>query len=383
MIKQPVPMLYFFLFILFLLFFIYSLTLDKENRTIALVMGIVLFLLVALRRDDVGPDTLGYIQQFLDPYHKSLFGREEESLYRWWVTFWSELNLNSQSYLFVCAIASVGFVLLCMWQLSKNRVWTYTFFLVVFSWYFYLTGIRQSLSMGCFTVGTYFLSRNLDSISLKSIFFLFRWENLSALVFLVLSPMFHSTALFADTVLLLALLSPPKGRWLYISSIIVSFIICLTATFRDAEEILQYMFNYVSKDVEILYRYSGYVELDYLYDTSLYLILKSALPINFIALFSFTICKKDYDLQERLFFWLVLVNNLFFYFSYLFRLKMFLYPAAAIAIANMLWPILQRKRYLCYRIILVLFVVLCAYTSYINLIKQPEFDYKFFLPSMF
>ena len=385
-------MVYQVLFIVFVLFFLYDLFRRKESVGVAAVMGLVLFLLVAFRASSVGPDTQNYIQL----YYTGVYGedfREMEGFFLAWNSFWRNLYFNGQMYLVVCAIASVGLILFCMWKSSQQRVWTYVLFLVAFSWYFYLSGIRQSLAMGCFTMGVYLLNRNIDILSFGraehkdarapfSVAFkaemkrLFHKENLGAAIFLIVAPFFHMTALFALAMLVLVLLVQ-GNRTFYIVAISVSFIVALTAVFKSAEQLIDNAFSLLSGDSYISTRYAGYLDDEYIYDTSLYLVLKSCLPVNFIALLALFFRNRRYRLNERLFFWMVIIQNLFFYFSYMFRMNMYLYPFACIAIANLLSPVLIKKKIGVYHIIMAIYVILCAYVSYTNLTAQPEFIYNF------
>ena len=370
-------MVYSILFFSFVLLFVHSLSSGKENKTTAWIMGSILFLLVALRSESVGPDTWSYVQHFLSPSYQGADKREAEALFQLWQSFWRGFNLNGRLYLIVCAIFSIGLVLLSMWKMSKNRVWSYTLFLVAFSWYFYLTGIRQSLAIGCFAIGTYLLSRNVDNLTLGSYKALFRKENILAFLFLLLSPQFHTTALIGDLMLIIALFSPRNRRQFYLWAVIISFVICLSAVFRNAEQIFQNAFNVVSNEFEIAERYEGYMDEEYLYNTSFYLILKGALPLNFIAIFSLLVSRREYDLHERLFFSFVIMRNIFFYFTYMFRLEMYFYPAACIAVANLLWPSLRGKKFSLQHFLFMIFIVLVAYVNYINLMKQPSYSYHF------
>lgn len=371
-------MVYPLLFISFLLAFLHNFARVKEKKQIAVIMAFVLFALVALRSDSVGPDTWGYVEIFLNPASIIYGNREFEGFFVEWMGFWRKLGLSGQIYKIVCAIASIGFVLIAMWKSSRQRVWTYTLFLVLFSWSFYLSGIRQALAMGSFTFGTFLLSRNLSELTFGALKYLFKRENLIAVLFLVLSPMFHTTAIFADVMLIVALFSPKDKKSFYMAAILISFFVCVTAVFKNAEQLLQDAFDVVSSEIDAASRYSGYTDQDYTYNTDFYVILKEALPINFIAIFSLLLCKRDYDIYERLFFWLVIMSNLFFYFPYMFRMKMYFYPMGCIAVTNMIWPVLYKKKFDVNHAVMIVFVILLTYVSFINLTKQNSFKYEFF-----
>ena len=391
-------MVYRLLFVSFVLLFLYDLVKRKESVRLAAVMGLALFLLVALRSSTVGPDTENYITL----YHTGIYGsdyRVMEPLFLAWNSLWKNIYFSGQMYLVMCALASVGLSLWAIWKSSRQRVWSYALFLVAFSWYFYLSGIRQGMAMGCFTMGVYLLNKNIDIISFtardndrlpsgkkkkgwfkrvlrRELGKLFKKENIGALVFLVLSPFFHLSALFAIAVLLFVLVFN-GNRTFYMVAIGVSFLIVVSGVFKSAEQLFDRAFMVVAGDNSMAERYEGYLDVEYKYDIGLYLVVKSLLPVNFIAMMSLYFRNRRYRMPERLFFWMVIIYNLFFYFSYTFRLVMFLYPMACIAVSNLLAPVMMKKKLGVYHIIIAIFVILCAYVSYTNLVAQPEFDYSF------
>lgn len=364
----------------------------------AAVMGLTLFLLVALRSSAVGPDTENYITL----YHTGIYGsdyRVMEPLFLAWNSLWKNVYFSGQMYLVMCAVASVGLSLWSIWKTSRQRVWSFALFLVAFSWYFYLSGIRQGMAMGCFSMGVYLLNKNIDVFSFapresdcppsgkkkrgwfkrvltRELGKVFKKENIGALVFLVLSPFFHLSALFAIAILLFVLVFN-GNRTFYMVAIGVSFLIVVTGVFKSAEQLFDRAFMLMTGDSSMAERYEGYLDAEYKYDIGLYLVLKTLLPVNFVAMLSLYFRKRRYRLTERLFFWLVIVYDLFFYFSFTFRLVMFLYPMACVAVANLLSPVMMKKKIGLYHVVIALYVILSAYVSYTNLVAQPEFDYSF------
>ena len=383
-------MIYPILYVSFVLLFLYDLIKKKESSRTAAVMGMILFLLVALRSTSTGPDTFDYITL----YRTGIYGNDYrimEGLYLLWNSLWSSLYFSDQMFLAVTALASVGMVILVIWKSSRQRVWSYALFLVCFSWYFYLSGMRQGLAMGCFTMGVYLLNKNIDFISLKpdkeakegkskairrELGKIFNKGNIGALALLFLAPLFHTTALYAIGVLLLVLVFR-GNRTFYMIAISVSFIIVLTGVFKSAEQLVDRAFMLAGGGSDISDRYASYLNDDYIYDEGIYLILKSNLPLNFIALMALFFRKRDFRMKERLYFWMVIMNNLFFYFFYMFRMNMYLCPFACIAVADLLYPVLRKKNLGVVHIIMAIFVLLSAYVSYKNLVAQPAFDYSF------
>ena len=391
--------MYTFLFTSFLLFFLYDLIRRKESTRVALFMGVTLFLVVALRAYSVGPDTSNYVSL----YFTGVYGndmRDMEAVFLGWNALWRNLYLGGQMYLVVCAVASVGLVLYSIWKTSRQRVWSYALFLTVYSWYFYLSGIRQGIAMGCFTMGVCLLNREIDCIFSGDIRNvegkkrgksfsrrlwddivitfrrLFNRNTIFAWVFLFLAPMFHTTAFYALGMLLIVLFFR-GNRTFYIIAIAVSFIAVVTGVFQQAEQLLERAFMLVAGDLDISSRYEVYLDDDYIYDTSLYLVLKECLPVTFIALLILLYRKREFRMTERLFFWFVIMHNLFFYFSYMFRLNMYLHPFACIAIANLMFPVLKKKKFGIVHVLVIMYMLLSAYVGYKNLMQQPEFIYHF------
>lgn len=371
-------MVYTILYLAIVLFFLYDFNKKKENRIIAAIMGGVLFLLVAFRDSSVGWDTIGYLEFFNNPSRGSADGRDVEELYSYWNSFWHNMNLSGQMYLILCAFVSVGLVLISIWKAVSNRIWAYTLFLVAFSWFFYMTGIRQSMSMGCFTYGTYLLVDRIDQWSDKKGFSVFNYRNILPFIFIIIAPLFHTTALYP--IILLIVVTLAKGTYrFYLWTIIISFVICLSAVFQSLETYIQGLMSFAIQKADVFARYEGYAYHEYLYDTSIYMILKTQLPISAIAVIALMVChRKKYDIFERLFFWLVITSNLFFYFETMYRMNMHLYPVACIALTNLLAPDLKRKQLGFYHYVVLLFVFLKAYVSYVNLSAMKEMAYKFF-----
>lgn len=394
-------MFYTVLFTIFLVLFLYDLIQRKEHAEVAFVMGLSLFVLVAFRSSSVGPDTFNYISLFYTGVYGNDF-REMESVFLLWNSFWRGLYFNGQMYLIVCAIASVGSVIYVIWKSSRQRVWSYTLFLVSFAWYFYLSGIRQGLAMGCFTMGVYLLNKNIDLLSfslpnnsstsnkqisgVKRFFMklanafrpLFSLKNLTAFLFIFMAPLFHTTALYAIAILFVSL-AFGGNRVFYILAILLTFVLAVTGIFKSAEQLLDRAFSLFTGDMSIASRYETYLDDEYSYGTGLYLVLKDCLPINCVALLALYLRNRQYRLKERLFFWLVITHNLFFYFSYMFRMNMFLYPFACIAIANLISPVLKKKQFGLLHVAFALYVVLSAYVEWRNLTAMPEFNYEFFI----
>lgn len=370
--------MYRLLFLGFLAIFLIMLFRRKDSTVFAALMAAVLLLLVILRASTVGADTEAYLDLFL--YQIAPDNRTFETGFLLWNQLWRTLGLGGRLYLAVCAICSLGFVIFAIWRRSENRVLSMTLLLVCFGWTFYLTGIRQSLAMGFFALGVLLTDALFEVRSLAEFRKRFSVKTVLGVLFLLVSPLMHNTAFFAVVVYLFVLLVR-LPRKLYFILIPVSFFIALFSAFGSADVVVDRAFELIEDNVSSASRYSGYIadENAFFSGVSLYLLIKNLLPVNLLAILGL-LCseRKRYTLYEHMFLWMVIVSNLFYFFSYMFRMRMFLYPMACIAVASLYLPAYKSKRLSGFLVILAVFVLISAYTTYANLMQMPEFRYAFF-----
>ena len=368
-------MFYRYLFIIFVAVCVFFLAIRKDSKLTSALMAIVLFVLVGWRGAEVGPDTKNYLLF----YRFGLYGedtRDFEALFKAWNEYLYSLGLSDR--MFICAVFSIGLVLYVLWKDSSFKVLTITLLLVAFEWSFYLTGLRQALAMGFFTLGVYFfkdfyLLQSFKDISVKVLL-----RTIFSLVLLLVSALMHTTALFGIGVLLLVFFYRADFKF-YTIAISISFAIAILGIFSNADSVMTSMFDLLEEWLLSADRYSGYLETKDAFESStLYLLVKDLLPLNGISLMCLLYNRnKRYTVYEHLYFWLVILANLFHSFYYMFRMRMYLFPMAAIAVATLMFPVLQEKRIRVAIpvIVLILYVVLMAIVTFVNLTAQSAYDY--------
>ncbi len=370
--------MYKYLFIIFVAVCVFFLAIRKDSKPVSALMAIVLFVLVGWRGTTVGPDTKNYLFY----YNYGIYGddpRDFEALFEAWNEYLFSLGLSNRAFLIVCAVFSIGLVLYVLWHDSSFKVLTVTLFLVAFEWSFYLTGLRQALAMGFFTIGVYFfkdfyLLRSFMDITVK-----LQIRTILSFVFLLVSVLMHTTALFGVAVLTLVFFFRPDFKF-YLFAIPITFIVSILGEFSSAENVMYSVFETIEERMISADRYSGYLESkDAFENVTLYLLVKDLLPLNGISLMCLLYNRsKRFTVYEHLYFWLVILANLFHSFYYMFRMRMYLFPMAAVAVATLIFPALQEKRM---RVavpvlVMILYVILMAVVSYANLTVQPAYEYN-------
>ena len=369
--------MYKYLFIIFVVICVFFLVNRKDSKPVSALMAIVLFVLVGWRGMTVGPDTKDYLLY----YNFGLYGddtREFEALFRAWNEYLYSLGLSNRMFLIVCAVFSIGLVLYVLWRDSSFKVLTITLLLVAFEWSFYLTGMRQALAMGFFTLGVYFFKDFYLLQSFKDLSVRVQLRTLFSVIFLTIASLMHTTALFGVVMLAIVFFFRAEFKF-YVVAISISFVIALFGIFSSVESVMTSLFEIVEDQVLSADRYSGYLESkDSFENITLYLLLKDLLPLNGISIMCLLYNRnKRYTVYEHLYFWLVIVANLFHSFYYMFRMRMYLFPMAAIAVATLMFPALQEKRIRVAIpvIVLMLYVILMAVVTYVNLTAQSAYNY--------
>ena len=369
--------MYKYLFIIFVVVCVFFLARRKDSKSVSALMAIVLFVLVGWRGTTVGPDTKDYLLF----YNFGLYGddtREFELLFKAWNEYLLSLGLSDRMFLIVCAVFSIGLVLYVLWRDSSFKVLTITLMLVAFEWSFYLTGIRQALAMGFFTLGVYFFKDFYLLRSFKDFSVSMQLRTLISIILLLIASLMHTTALFGVAMLIFVFFFRAEYKF-YLIAISVSFVIAILGIFSSAESIMSSLFNLVEEQVMSADRYSGYLESEEAFENvTLYLLVKDLLPLNGISIMCILYNRdKRYTVYEHLYFWLVILANLFHSFYYMFRMRMYLFPMAAIAVATLMFPALQEKRIRVAIpvIVLMLYVILMGVVTYVNLTAQSAYDY--------
>ena len=163
--------MYTILFILILL--IYSL--DKSSNKKNYVGWITIFLIIigGFRHFQIGTDTPGYIEAYLNAAHWNIpfenYFKKSEPLFYIYQDSLSKLNISYTIYLLCIAVFYYGVVCHFIRRYSKDSRLSFFIFIALGHFLFSMAGIRQTIAMGfqllCFM-------SLLDKKYLKSVFFL-------------------------------------------------------------------------------------------------------------------------------------------------------------------------------------------------------------------
>ncbi len=370
--------MYKYLILIFLLVCLVSLLRRKDSPWIAALMAAALFLLVALRGPTVGPDTSNYLSFF----RYGIYGediRDFEPFFQAWNHGLYALGLSDRAFLVVCAIVSIGFVLSVIWKAASHKILAVTLFLVCFEWSFYLTGLRQCLSMGFFTLGVFCLVDFFELKSFQDFSVPKRIRTVLSVLLLTCSVLMHTTTIIAVFTLILVFFFRPDYRFFFVL-IPITFLLAVFGSLSFADELMEYVFEFVDSFITSADRYESYLEGgdESVMDggRTLYLLLKDLLPMNAMALVClFYTRRRKYSLYEYLYFWMVMEANLFSLFPFMFRIRMSFYPMACIAIATMVLPYIQEKRFSVPLLLLLIYLLTGGYITAVNLSMMPDYRY--------
>lgn len=160
--------------------------LKKADTVYLTVASVLLALLTGLRGKYVGPDTAGYMLNFLNmrriPFFKAISektGRFEGG-YKFLTRFVGSFTESTAVFFCICA----GIFAVCLWiyinKNSKNKFMSIMLYFTVQGFSFQLSGIRQALAMGfCLISFEYIKQRKF-------------WK---FLFFVIIASLFHKTAL--------------------------------------------------------------------------------------------------------------------------------------------------------------------------------------------
>ena len=238
--------------------------LGKHNKYAAYLVMFFIAFITCFRDKTVGIDTISYVNYFLKPYlGYANDTREFEYLFQEWCTFIKQVWPNGNFFIFITSLAALLPLFYTINKASTNKIIGISLFAVTV-WVYYLYLLRQCLAIGLFCVGVYAL---------------YKKQYIIAILFFISATFFHTTVLLSIAILLAIYFVNIKKRTAIIL-IIISFVIALSGVFK-IDEILFYGFSLFT-GVEFIDRYQGYsdqtIEL-----TSLYLIIKSILPLSLLC----------------------------------------------------------------------------------------------------
>ena len=371
--------MYSYLFTVIVAICVVALVLRRDSKLVSALMAVALFLVVALRGPDVGPDTKKYLFFFrFGSYGTDT--RDFEPLFEYFNQYLLSLGLSDRMFLIICAVLSIGIVLYTIWKASSFKILSVALLLACFQWSFYLTGIRQGIAMGFFALGVYLMQDFYQLRSFRDFKIEAQIKTVLAAVLMMISVFFHTTALFAVLIFIVVFFFRADSKF-YLIAIAISFVVAIYGAFTSIGEVMESMFDIVEGRMSMADRYEGYLNTkDSFSEIPLYLMLKDLLPFNVIAVACLIYNRdKKYTVYEHLYFWLVIAANLLHSFSYMFRMRQYLYPMAAVAVATLMFPILKRRKLstIIPVTLLIAYVILSAIVTYVILIAMDEYNYTF------
>ena len=333
--------------------------LGKENKYAAYFLMFLIVLIICFRDKTVGVDTIDYVNYFLKPYLG--YGndtREFEYLFQKWCELIKQIWPNGNFFIFSTSLAALLPVFYTINKVATNKIIGISLF-VVTVWVFYFYLLRQCLAIGLFCIGVYAL---------------YKKQYIKAIIFFVLATFFHTTVLLC-VLLLLAIYFIEIKKETAIILILLSFIIALSGIFK-VDEILFYGFSLFT-GVEFIDRYQGYADQTTEF-TSLYLVLKSILPLSLLCTILVYNLKDDTILKNlfvKLFIAYIVVSNLMLYSLYTFRILLYLQVMNGIGLSIFLTNQSSKKVWKLYLFILIAL----SWITIMNISNTDHLvNYKFF-----
>lgn len=148
-------------FELIILWFYHLAKTQKQKMWLYIIACLGVLLVVGLRSDHTGNDTIGYVQSFLsinnvewdDIY--SEFNRDHG--YYYFVKFIRLFTDSPVVFLLITAFASLIGVFDLVWRNSKSPVLSLYFYITLGNFFFILTGIRQAIAMSICMIAVRFI----------------------------------------------------------------------------------------------------------------------------------------------------------------------------------------------------------------------------------
>lgn len=333
--------------------------LGKHNKYAAYLVMFFIAFITCFRDKTVGIDTISYVNYFLKPYlGYANDTREFEYLFQEWCTFIKQVWPNGNFFIFITSLAALLPLFYTINKASTNKIIGISLFAVTV-WVYYLYLLRQCLAIGLFCVGVYAL---------------YKKQYIIAILFFISATFFHTTVLLSIAILLAIYFVNIKKRTAIIL-IIISFVIALSGVFK-IDEILFYGFSLFT-GVEFIDRYQGYsdqtIEL-----TSLYLIIKSILPLSLLCtvlLYNLKDEKLLKNLFVKTFIVYIIAFNLMLYSLYTFRILLYLQVINGIGLSILLTNQNSKKIWKLYLLILIAF----SWIAIMNISNTDHLvNYKFF-----
>lgn len=247
------------------------------------ILSCILFSILAFRAIDVAPDTINYVNYFINP---ALGYGSDDRDFEWLFQLYNQILraiwTNGSFFVFVNTIFTLVPVLVLYKKCSANHTIAYTVFICHLSFIYYMSALRQCLSISFFLLAFYCLfvlyaeKKEKKYLAYMSIG-------------LICAVLMHTTSLVAAILLIVIYFLKISSRKTVLATLIVSFVIALFQLIKPTE-----LFTFVfsnSIGYNAIERYSIYEES--LAEQTTYSILKLLLPITFLTTYMVYNCKKQ------------------------------------------------------------------------------------------
>lgn len=323
---------------------------DLSAKIWFFMFGLIVMLIPALRDISVGTDTITYVKFFRNQ-NLGYDGHEVETIFGLWNSFISLIFKNENFYLFVSALIPLGCVMFFIFNNSPYRLMSLLLFVIMYTFYFiFFSGIRQSFAIGFFLISLHFYNKK---------------KYKKALMFYIVTVLFHTTALYC--LLVLAYMYVPISKRSAYLLIIISFLAGLYGVF-DYRSSISFVFNAFDPGNSILNRYEHYSSaMDW--DIGRHRVIWDMLPPSFLGFICYRYSENLKSIYLKLFLFSVVFGNIIVSYPIGFRLTIYFSMLAIVVI-----PIVFTRRKLVSYYIYPFVISYYLYKSYATLVSQLGAD---------
>jgi hypothetical protein len=353
-------------FIVFVLLIILNEVSMWRPKSKGYYIGMFILLVVsAFRTKNVGTDTITYVNMFVT----RSYDVEVESGFKLWIDLIREFTKENQIFIFLTSFLQLITLYYSLFRLSKNVSLSVLLFFGLGLFFFYLSGMRQSVALSFFILSLYEYKQR---------------KYIQAISFFAISLLFHSTVvMYLPICLLLDRVNIPSR---VVSLAIISSVLVAWFELFNIEAILGSLGLYdLFMGKGVLDRYKGYseytVDLNLIKTTS-YKFRTILLP-SIIALYFYLNSKTKDDIYTKLYVFGIVVTNVLTTFPLGFRIGLYGVIFGIVVIPNVINGMKMRQRYMgirlmyLYSLITISFMIKNAYEG-INSSRKDIVPYHIF-----
>lgn len=341
-----------YLFLFICLLFVVHLSHRHDLPKLHVISFALLLIVSSFRADTVGTDTSTYIEMF----RTQVFDVDIEVGFKILVKF---INLYTSNYtVFLSTVAIFQFVILYLFikLTSKDVAFSLFLFMSLGYFFFYLSGMRQSIAISLFLMALHFYNLN---------------HYVKALVLVGIAGLFHTTVLVFIPLVVLINYTKVGKKAVYVA-VVLSLIFGRSGLF-DFQNLLNVFDIYDKFQGEgVLDRYKGYGDFkEELVLSNLGFIRTAILP-SMLFLFTYYHTKAKNNFYIKLYFTGIIFANLMISFPIGFRFAMYLSVLQVIVVPNLFVD----NNFSRYKYALLVVYGLAVYLTAINTAYQGVTTYR-------